>query len=60
MTTSLTRRQELVILTLAEIRNDIKFYKLTGALPQYAGSIYELKELAAIYAEKLYNLRNGK
>jgi hypothetical protein len=55
---NLTRRQRLVILTLADIRQDVKFYKLTGSLPAYADSIYELKEIESHYSASAYNLRN--
>jgi DUF2075 family protein len=57
--TTLTNRQRLVILTLADIRDDLRFYKLTNILPEWAEDIYEVKELESIYAAKAYNLRYG-
>ena len=54
-----TLTQKELIVKIAEIRNDIKFFNLLGVLPSYAKSIYELKEIADTVANELYELRNS-
>ena len=54
-----TLTQKELIVKIAEIRNDIKFFNLVGVLPSYAKSIYELKEMADTVANELYELRNS-
>ena len=55
--TTTTNRQKLVIGTLSDIRNDIKFYNKTGIIPSYVESIIELKYVENRWSEKAYNLR---
>ena len=53
----LKRRQEKVLFTLCECRNDLKFYNITGILPNYAVDIYDLKNVISHYSNSLHNIR---
>ena len=51
-------RYQLVILTLAQIRQDIKFLKLTGVVPDYSTGLEDLKRMELHYSERASELRN--
>jgi len=55
-------RQTNLILMLADIRQDIKHFNLTGVVPDYASetdTLADLKRLESHYAMRAYELRNG-
>jgi len=51
--------QQKVICTLAQVRLDIKSFKMTGSLPTNTKSIQELKEMEFQLSTEAYQLRNN-
>jgi len=57
---SLTKtKQQQVICTLAQVRMDIKSFKMTGSLPTNTKNIQELKEMEFQLFTEAYQLRNS-
>ena len=52
-------KQQKVICTLAQVRIDIKSFKMTGSLPTNTKSIQELKEMEFQLSTEAYQLRNN-